>query len=168
MDVAFGQHHLSDRQTFGIAGAGKRAENSPDVSRWPVLAKLELAFNSGDGDLEGDDAMHELVAKAVGKVSGPGLLEGCLIFRNGIAKERDNTLVLAQDFRNTVGMNGGIVPSRDGRFGLIPRWRNVAMRPVKNGENLRAGSKMLPLRIGASHVGYERPVAAGSGMEKHR
>ena len=42
------------------------------------------------------------------------------------------------------------------------------MRPVEDGENLAAGSKMLPLRVGASHVGNERAVPACIGTEKHR
>lgn len=165
MDVTFSEHHLSDGQAVGIAGAGKCVENSLDVSRRLVLAELELAFNSGDWNLERHDAMDELVAKVVGKVSGPWLLKGCLECRNGLAEECDDTLVLADDRGNTIGMNGSVVPRRHGRFGLIPRWRNVAMRPVKNGESLRAGCKMLPLGIGASHVGNEHSVAAVIGIE---
>jgi hypothetical protein len=75
MDVAFSEHHSSEGVSVCVSGTGKHLEYPLIVCRWSVLAQLELAFDAGDRNLEGNDAAHLLVAVIVGKVSGPRLLE---------------------------------------------------------------------------------------------
>jgi hypothetical protein len=168
MDIAFGEHHSSKGATVCVVRTGKRIEYTLDISSWSVLAKLKLAFDAGDGNLEGYDVLRELVAEVARKVSGPGLFEGRFVCRYSLAQERDNALVLAEDRRNTIGVDCGIVSGWDSNLSVVPRRRNVTVRPVEDGENLAAGGEMRPLRVGACHVGNECTVTSNTRTEKYR
>lgn len=109
-----------------------------------------------------------LVAVVFGQIPGPRLLETRLVGRHHLAQQRDDALVFTDDGRNRVSVDGGAVPSRHRKFGLIPRRRNVVVWPMEDDENLAAGGEMLPLRVGACHVGYERAVETSPGMKQHR
>src|SRR5262249_9585803 len=68
------------------------------------------------------------------------------------------------DLKRAVGVYGDIVPRRDGALLLVPRRRDVGVRPREDGHDLTP--YVTPLGVGPGHVSVEVALRSGVGVEK--
>ena len=72
--------------------------------------------------------------------------------RDEAFQQRQHVVVILEDARYAIGVDGGVIPGRDDLLRGVPGRRYIGVRPLEDGQRLGAVAEPPPLRIGARHV----------------
>ena len=133
-----------------------------------VLRELPLPFQSGDLDAEPDDRLEHRLDVGGRLVEGPGLGPRALVGRDRPAEDVQQAVAVLDEVEGAVGVDGDIVPGRDGPLLLVPGRRDVSVRPGEDGQDLALGRPATagwpwPCARAGARAGRRRRRAAGAG-----
>ena len=152
---------LGKRVSIGRSLLVESLEHPKAIVLRAVLPELEFSFDPIDRHFEGDDGSYQLFVNVHREIfHAPWLPAGTLVSRNEVSKDGSREVAVFSCKRLSINVNGGIVPSRHGRTGRVPRRRDVRVRPVENGEGLSAAIKLPPMAVGSGDMANEDGFSA--------
>ena len=122
----------------------------------PILAKLEFTFDTRNGDSKTDDACQHGAAIAMGKAM-PMFCVSRLVSLDQASEKSFLADAVFDELERTEGVDGDVVPSRNGELLGIERGADVAVRTGEDDKGLVA-SEICPMGVGLGEMAFEDAV----------
>lgn len=156
-----------------MAALPQIGDHAPAVRVLLVLAKLSLAFQPHEFDLDADGLRHPLGQIVLRRVCHPpGILFARFVVARQQRQDAANELFLVHDAHRSVSVDDLIVPRGNLAMRLvlrrIPVRRHIGMRAAEDRHDGGAGGAALPQRIGARDMGEQHAGGAGGRVEFER
>lgn len=132
--------------------------DSAAVDFGAVLADLEFAFNTGDGDAKAHDSGKHGAAESFGQVA-PLLCVCGVVGLDETGEERVFSWIVFDERERAVGVDRDVVPRGNGEFFGVERRADIAVRAGEDNEGLAVGER-LPVRVCLGEVAFEDAVRA--------
>src|SRR4051812_36936212 len=113
---------LGKRVSIGRSLRIESLEHPVAIVLRAVLPELEFSFNPIDRHFKGDDGPCQLFVNVRREIfHAPWLRPAALVSRNEVSKGGSREVAVFSCNRLSINVNGGIIPSRHGRTGRVPR-----------------------------------------------